>query len=124
MYLCDFDHQLNGISYKRSLIDLHSRVDLSHKERRARITNSAAHHSHASTKQRHVAKVERGLEETVHLSLEEEIVHGVEVDVECRRGRAEKRRPLPAVIFRIEQEVRADYRHTNDDNQQIGRAHV
>lgn len=50
------------------------------------------------------------------LGLEEEIVKGVDVNVDrCRRAR-KKRSPLPSIVLGIKQEVSADNRHTDGDN--------
>ena len=61
------------------------------------MTNRAAQHPKTQAEDAHVAKVEGGLEESIHFGFEEEVVEGVEVDV--ARGRASRKEgsPLPPV---------------------------
>jgi hypothetical protein len=50
------------------------------------------------------------------LGLEEEIVKGVDVDVNRRRRARKERSPLPSVVLGVEQEVGADDGHADGDN--------
>jgi len=79
-----------------------------HEHRRAQVTEAATHQPETGAEHRHVAKVERGLKEAVHARLEEEVVDRVEVHVGRGRSRRQERRPMPAIVFGIEQEVGAD----------------
>ena len=59
------------------------------------MTNRAAQHAKAQAEDAHVAKVECGLEESVHFGFEEEIVEGVEIDVAGSRSGGKEGSPLP-----------------------------
>lgn len=50
------------------------------------------------------------------LGLEEEIIEGVQIDINRRRPSRKERSPLPPVVFRIQQEIRADDCHTDGDS--------
>ena len=59
-----------------------------------------AEHAKAQAEDAHVAKVESGLEESVHLGFEEEIVERVEIHVACSGAGGKEGGPLPpAWIF-------------------------
>ena len=59
------------------------------------MTNRAAQHPKAQAEDAHVAKVESGLEESIHFGFEEEIVEGVEIDVAGGRASRKEGSPLP-----------------------------
>ena len=61
------------------------------------MTNRAAQHAKAQAEDAHVAKVECGLEESIHFGFEEEIVEGVEIDVASSRASRKEGSPLPPV---------------------------
>ena len=61
------------------------------------MTNRAAQHPKAQAEDAHVAKVESGLEESIHFGFEEEIVEGVEIDVAGGRASRQEGSPLPPV---------------------------
>jgi len=48
------------------LVNLHVGVDFPHKEGRADVADGAANQSERATKERHVAKIEDRLEQSVH----------------------------------------------------------
>lgn len=50
------------------------------------------------------------------LSFEEEIVKRVHVHVNRRRSARHERGPLPSIVLGVEQEIRADDRDTNGDD--------
>ena len=53
------------------------------------------------------------LEKAVHARFEKEIVDGIEIHVAGRGGGREERRPVPAVVLGVQQEVCADNRHAH-----------
>ena len=61
------------------------------------LTHRAAQHPKTQAEDAHVAKVECGLEESVHFGFEEEIVEGVEIDVAGGRASRKEGSPLPPV---------------------------
>lgn len=50
------------------------------------------------------------------LCFEEEVIEGINVDVDRRRSSWEERSPLPSVVFSVEKEICADNRDTNGDD--------
>ena len=95
------------------LINLDCRIDLPHKDACPKVpnldvenisinqgftiyvTHRATQHPETQAEDAHVAKVECGLEESIHFGFEEEIVEGVEIDVASGRASRKEGSPLP-----------------------------
>ncbi len=59
-----------------------------------------------------------------HARLEKIEINGIDKDIQCRRARGKESGPVPVIVFRVEQEIRANDRHAegnqceNNKNQQ------
>jgi hypothetical protein len=71
----------------RCSIDFDVTIDSVHKLGRAGVSKSSTHHTECECHQRAVAEIERSLEDPEHLCLEEEVIRGVQIDID-RRARA------------------------------------
>jgi hypothetical protein len=89
-------------SSSKWLVYLYGAIDFPHKNAGAKVPHGATHKTEADTKHCHVAKIKRGLKQSIHFGLEEEIVEGVEVDIASCRASREERCPLPPIILSIE----------------------
>lgn len=83
------------------LVYLDRGIYLPHERVGANISDCSAHYTQGQAEQRHVTKIKRRLEETVHFSFEEKVVKGINVDVTSRRSCRKKTRPLPSIVFGI-----------------------
>mmetsp|Transcript_12281 Transcript_12281/g.30008 ORF Transcript_12281/g.30008 Transcript_12281/m.30008 type:complete len:433 (-) Transcript_12281:995-2293(-) len=101
-----------------SSVALDVAVDGAHKGGRRQVAHRAAHQAQAQAQHRGVAKVEAGLEEARHLGLEHKVVDGVEEHVERGGARHAERRPLPVIVFGVEQEVGAHDGDARGDDEQ------
>jgi hypothetical protein len=95
------------------LVALDSPVDGMDKRRRAKVADRPAEQRDDLDEDADGAKVVACLEKARHLRLDEEKVHAVEIDVQRRRCRRQKREPLPPVLLGIEQKVGRHDRHAD-----------
>eukprot|EP00754_Rhynchopus_humris_P036597 Rhum_TRINITY_DN18698_c0_g1::Rhum_TRINITY_DN18698_c0_g1_i1::g.168126::m.168126 len=105
---------------QRRLVGLNVAVDSANKQIGAQEADRATQDGQANAEQQHVAKVEARHEQPVHLCLEHEKIGGVDEDVTRRRSTQAERRPLPPVVFGVQQVVRVHHgkahRHRNQDH--------
>mmetsp|Transcript_39194 Transcript_39194/g.116592 ORF Transcript_39194/g.116592 Transcript_39194/m.116592 type:complete len:252 (+) Transcript_39194:187-942(+) len=114
----------------RSLVALDVAVDCPHERRGCDVPDRSARQRQPDTKHERVPEEEAGLKQARHLRLEHKVVQRKQEHVERRRRAHPKRHPLPVVVFRVQEEVGADDRHTsrhghqNDDHQQHEAIHI
>jgi len=70
--------------------------------------------------QGHVPKIKTGLQKSVHLGLDHEIINPIEEHVKTHAGTAEEGVPLPVVILGIEAEIGGNDGGHADDNDEDG----
>ena len=69
-----------------TLLNFYATVDAHDKPAAAHVTDGAARQKQTQAKDASVPKVERNLEETVHVRLGKEVVYGVEKDIDRARA--------------------------------------
>lgn len=115
-----------NLPFLRLLVNFHISINLVDKHRRAQVSETAAHEPQTKAEHCHVTEIERGLnqirrfkiaknylEKSVHARFEKEIVNWIEIHVAGRGGSREKRRPVPAVVLGVQQEVCTDNGHAD-----------
>src|SRR5690349_11864936 len=65
----------------------------------------------------HVPEVECCLHETAHLCLRDEVIDGIEVDIERRACSRCERAPMPSVVLAVEQDIRGHNGDTHGDHE-------
>lgn len=107
------------------LIALDVLIDSSDEDVRSDESDRPGEDEESSAEHAHVAEVERGLHDTGHARLREEVVDRVEVDVQRRRPTAGEGSPVPAVILRREKHVGRHDRHADgdDDENELDQEH-
>ena len=103
---------------KAASVHLDIPIDLSNKRARAAVPNRTRGDAQREAEHRRVPEIEARLEETSHLRLEGEVIDTVQVHVTRHGCSGVERRPLPLVVLRIQQKVRADDGDAQRDDDQ------